>query len=286
VSGAVVSVPRVGRRRLPALSPYAAEFLGTGIMLVVGLSAVSVDFGAGSFVATTVPSALVRRLITGTIFAGGATLVVYSVLGRVSGGHLNPAVTLTFLGLGKIHGRLALGYIAAQTAGAIVAAAAVSLLLGRLATSVSDGATVPGPQGPLAAVVAEALMTFALVEVILEFMRRPALARFTPLAAGILVAFLVTVEAPLSGTSLNPARSLGPALVAGVFTDFWVYLAGPIAGAAAAVAVAGRASAALVPCAKLFHTDEFACHFHACVYEGRGPRPHQEHAAEPQEATS
>jgi aquaporin Z len=280
-----VSIPHVGRRRLPPLSPYAAEFLGTGIMLVVGLSAVSVDFGTGSFVASAVPSALVRRLITGTIFAGGATLVVYSVLGRVSGGHLNPAVTLAFLGLGKLHGRLALGYMAAQTAGAIVAAAAVSLILGRLASSVSDGATVPGPQGPLAALVAEALMTFALVEVIFQFMRRPALARYTPLAAGILVAFLVTVEAPLSGTSLNPARSLGPALVAGIFTDLWVYFAGPIAGAVVAVAVTGRVSPALIPCAKLFHTDEFACHFHTCLYEGRGPRPRQEQSSEPQEAT-
>jgi aquaporin Z len=266
--------------RKPPISPYTAEFLGTGIMLVIGLSAVCADFGTGSSVTGAIPSALLRRLITGTIFAGGAALVVYSILGRISGGHLNPAVTLAFLSLGKIHGRMAAGYVLAQVAGATVAAVATLVVWGNLARSVSDGATVPGPQGPLVALAAETVMTFALVEVILQFMRTPGLAAYTPLAASALVALLVTVEAPVSGTSLNPARSLGPALVAGVFTDLWIYFVGPVAGALAAVALAGRLRANLVPCAKLFHTDDFECHLRDCIYRARRelPIPTDEHA--------
>jgi aquaporin Z len=137
-------------------------------------------------------------------------------------------------------------------------------------------------------------MTFALVSLVLQFMRRPRLARLTPLAVAVLIAALVTVEAPVSGTSLNPARSFGPALVAGVFTDIWVYLVGPIAGALAAVSLAGWLNAAFVPCAKLFHTDEFACHFHDCLYQGRhhgpanlgAPEPLEPPGRTPQEATT
>jgi len=269
-----VSGPKhaTAQMRRPPISPYLAEFLGTAILLVVGLSAVSVDFGAGSPVAAAIPSAVLRRLITGTVFAGGGAVVVYSVLGRISGGHLNPAVTLAFLRLGKIKSHLAVGYVFAQVAGAFAGALAVRLMWGALAGSVDDGATVPGPQGPLVALIAEALMTFALVSLVLQFMRSPSLAPYTPLAVSVLVAALVTLEAPISGTSLNPARTLGPALVAGVFTDIWVYVVGPLAGALAAVVAADRVDAAFVPCAKLFHTDEFACHFHDCVYQGRHQR--------------
>jgi aquaporin Z len=140
--------------RKPPISPYLAELLGTAILLVVGLSAVSLDFGSSSPVRTAVPSATLRRLITGTVFAGGGAAVVYSILGRISGGHLNPAVTLAFLRLGKIKPRLATGYVVAQAGGAILGAVAVRLLWGDLARSVDDGATVPGAQGALVAVVA------------------------------------------------------------------------------------------------------------------------------------
>jgi aquaporin Z len=185
------------------------------------------------------------------------------------------------LRLGKIAPRMATGYVVAQFGGAILGAIAVRLLWGALAESVNDGATVPGPDGAIVAVVAEAAMTFVLVSVVLQFMRHPAVVRYTPLAASLLVAFFVTVEAPISGTSLNPARTLGPGLVAGVFTDLWVYFAGPVAGAIAAVSLADGVNAAFVPCAKLFHTDEFACHFHDCVYQGRHRGPANLGAPEP-----
>lgn len=255
------------------MSPYLAEFLGVTILLAVGLSAVTVDFAAASPVPAWIPSAPVRRLITGSIFAGTGTFMVYSALGRISGAHLNPAMTLAFLRLGKLAPRTAAGYVAAQVAGAIAGAGLVRLAWGGLATSVNVGATVPGPDGPLAALAAEAALTFMLVSVVLRLMKDPRVARYTGVAAGLLVAALVTLEAPISGTSLNPARSIGPALVAGTFTDLWVYLVAPLAGALAAAWVSLRLGGSAVPCAKLYHTEEFACHFADCAYQARSGVP-------------
>jgi aquaporin Z len=274
----------------PPISPYLAEFIGVMILLGVGLTAVTIDFATASPVPGWIPDPLLRRLITGSIFAGTGTLVVYSVLGRISGAHLNPAMTLAFLRAGKVRPRTAAGYVLAQVAGALAGAALVRLAWGGLATSVDVGATRPGTSGSVVAFVAEAIMTFLLVTLVMRMVGTPRLARYTGLAAGVLVAFLVTVEAPISGTSLNPARSLGPAIVAGVYADLWVYLIAPIAGALAAVWVSMRTDRP-VPCAKLYHTDEFDCHFAACAYRARARVPIiDRHAGrpdpQPQEAAS
>ena len=101
---------------------YLAEFAGTGLMLLIGLSAISVNFGEGSPVKDWLPNPHLRRLLTGIIFAGGATIIVYSLLGKRSGAHLNPAVTLAFFLLGKVGRRDAVAYVVAQVAAALVAA--------------------------------------------------------------------------------------------------------------------------------------------------------------------
>lgn len=274
----------------PSLWPYLAEFVGVMILLSVGLSAVTIDFAAGSPVPGWIPDPLVRRLLTGAIFAGTGTLIVYSVLGRISGGHLNPAMTLAFLRAGKVRPGTAAGYMLAQVGGALAGAALVRLAWGDLATSVGVGATTPGASGPLVAFVAEVVMTFLLVTLVLRMVGDPRLARYTGVAAGVLVTFLVTVVAPISGTSLNPARSLGPAVVAGVYTDLWLYLVAPVVGALAAVWLLMRA-ARPIPCAKLYHTDDFACHFPDCAYRAlTGVPSHDRPASRPephcQEATS
>ena len=127
----------------------------------------------------------------------------------------------------------------------------------------------------MASSAVEAGITFLLVSLILFFVDRPNLMRFTPAAAGTLVAFLVFVEAPLSGTSLNPARSLGPAVVAGDYRGLWAYFVGPIAGALLAAAVYRRRHAT-VRCGKLIHDARYACRFIDCRYtpqERRLPRP-------------
>jgi aquaporin Z len=250
---------------MPRNREYFAEFIGTTLLLLIGLSAVCADFATRSPVVTAVPDPALRRLLTGAIFAGTATAIVYSPLGRRSGGHLNPAVTLAFLRLGKITGRSAAIYIAAQVAGALAGAALVLAIWRGWAVSVHVGATMPGSGGVAAALAAEIAVTFLLVTLILTFVNRPRLMRFTAAAAGALVTFFVFVEAPVSGTSLNPARTLGPAIVGGSYQGLWVYLLGPPAGAAIAALVFQRRHAT-VACGKLFHTDAIACRFLDCQY--------------------
>ena len=244
---------------------FAAEFAGTALLLVIGLSAVVLDFAQGSPVPGWIPDGNLRRLLTGIVFAGGATLIVYSPLGKRSGGHINPAVTLGFLRLGKITRRSAAGYVAAQFLGALAGAAIVQLVWRRLATQVDLGATIPGRGGWMASLIAEAAITFLLMTLILRFVDDPRLMPFTPAAAGALVAFLVFAEAPVSGTSLNPARSLGPAVVSGDYRDLWLYLLAPPLGALLAAATYRRRRRT-VRCGKLVHDDAYQCRFLDCQY--------------------
>jgi aquaporin Z len=250
---------------------YVAEFVGTALLLLVGLSAVCADFSTRSPVVSAIPDSNLRRLITGIIFAGTGTAIVYSRLGKRSGGHINPAVTLAFLRLGKISPRSAAIYIAVQTAGALTGAALVLAIWGSWAMSVNIGATVPKDGGVAAAVAAEVGVTFLLVSLILNFVDRPRLMPFTAAGAGALVAFFVFVEAPVSGTSLNPARTLGPAVVGGTFTDVWIYLVAPPLGALAA-ALLYRHRRSSVACGKLLHSDTVKCRFLDCQYTPPGQR--------------
>ena len=227
------------------------------------MSAVCLDFGPHSLVAAHVPSVSLRLLLTGLLFAGTGTLVVVSPLGRLSGGHLNPVVTLAFRITGHVHPRDLFGYIAAQCVGAVVGAAIARVVWGQIAVSVHDGATAPAASiAPLAAVGIEALMTAILIMTILFFLSRRALAPWTPLAVWILVAVLVWQGAHYTGTSLNPARSLGPALIAGSLSTYWIYVVGPLAGGIAA-AVAVRTFRMRPLTAKLCHDASYPSTF-AC----------------------
>jgi aquaporin Z len=126
--------------------------------------------------------------------------------------------------------------------------------------------TVPGHGGVLAAFAAELGCTFLLVLLILTFVDRPRLLPWTAAAAGLLVATLVFVEAPVSGTSLNPARTIAPALVATVGTGLWLYLVAPPVGALGAVTLRRRLGRPTIACGKLVHPDDVPCHFLDCQY--------------------
>lgn len=218
-------------------TPYqvmVAEFVGTAVLLLVGLSFVIVDIAPASIVAAWLPEAWVRRAVTGLLFGATGGLLAVSPVGRVSGAHINPVVTLAFWWRGTLERRHVLPYVGAQLLGA-VAGTAPLLLWGRLGASVRYGATTPGPWGAWAAVGGEAVTTFALVAGLLVFTGHPRLRPFTPLYMPPLYALMVALEAPVSGTSTNPARSLGPAVVAWHWLGGWVYLVGPLAGAALAV---------------------------------------------------
>jgi aquaporin Z len=215
---------------------WLCEALGTMLLLVGGLSAVCLDFGRGSWVAEHIPSTSLRLLITGALFAATGSFVAISPIGRRSGAHLNPAVTLAFRITGHVHPHDLAGYWVAQFVGALVGAGLTRLLWGGVARSVGFGITHPGHDLSAAGALGlEFLMTAILLTVILAFVSSRALMHWTPLATWVVVTVLVWQVAPYTGTSLNPARSAGPSLLAGDIRDLWVYLAGPLL---AAVAVA------------------------------------------------
>jgi aquaporin Z len=248
-----------------------AEFAGTALLVAVGVSIVIVDFGSGSPIVTALPGAGLRRLLTGFGFGTVGALVAVSPIGRASGAHINPVVTLAFWLKGALRGRLTLAYIVAQLAGAVVGALPL-LLWGRVGASVRFGATVPGSGwSPTAALAGEVVTTFALILGLFLFLGHRRLRPFTPLLFPFLYAIMVYLEAPISGTSTNPARSLGPAVIANLWHGWWVYWAGPLGGA-----VLGAATHTFtwvrrfeVEVAKLYHFE----HDPHGVFHKAGPRP-------------
>jgi aquaporin Z len=211
---------------------WLCEAAGTMLLLIGGLSAVCLDFGRGAWIATHVPSSSLRLLITGALFAATGSLVAVSPIGRRSGAHLNPAVTLAFRITGHVHPHDLAGYWAAQLIGALAGAGVVGVLWRGTAPSVHFGVTHPGAGvSDPAAVGIEALMTAVLLCVILVFVSSRRLMHWTPLATWVAVTLLVWQGAPDTGTSLNPARSTGPAIVALDFRDLWVYFVGPLLAA-------------------------------------------------------
>jgi aquaporin Z len=216
---------------------FLAEFIGTGALIGVGLSCVILMFAKSSPVVSIIPDFGLRRLITGFLFGSTGGLIAVSRVGRLSGAHINPAVTLGFWILNKLDSRHALGYIVAQCAGGVVGAVPL-LLWGAMGVSVDYGATAPGPgYGVVLAMVGEIVTTFALVIGLLVFIGHKRLKAFTPLLFPFLYAIMVYLEAPVSGTSTNPARSLGPAVISGVWHGWWIYFAGPAIGAWIAVMI-------------------------------------------------
>jgi aquaporin Z len=226
-----------GRRPRVPWQVLASEFAGTALLVGVGLSVVILDFGRGSPVAEMLPGDGTRRLLTGFLFGTTGGLIAVSPVGRESGAHINPAVTLGFVLMGKMRPALAAGYVAAQLLGAVAGALPLALW-GQMGSSVQLGATVPGPgYGAWAALAGETATTFALVAGLFLFVRHRGIRAFTPALFPFLYAIMVFLEAPVSGTSTNPARSLGPAVASGDWSGWWVYWLGPALGTALAVAV-------------------------------------------------
>lgn len=234
---------------------WYAELAGTALLVGVGCSLVILNFGAGSPVPALLPGLAARRAVTGFLFGGVGALIALSPVGKVSGAHINPAVTLAFWLERRMRGVVALGYVMAQLAGAVLGALALRLW-GPMGASVAFGATLPGAGGEWMALLGEAGASFLLVAGLLVFVGHRRLRAFTPALFPPLYALLVWLEAPLSGTSTNPARSLGPGLVAGNLHGWWIYWLGPLAGTVVAVALRRSlpwARSLEIRVAKVFH---------------------------------
>jgi aquaporin Z len=246
---------------------YLMEAAGLGIFMLSAGGFAIVLFHPASPVALALAEPLGRRLVMGCAMGLTAVCLIYSPWGQQSGAHFNPAVTLTFLRLGKIAAPDAFFYVIAQIAGGVGGILTVALAArGLLANpAVNYVVTVPGAAGPRAAFAAELAMSLALMSVVLAVSSAPRIARYTGVFAGMLVATYITVEAPISGMSMNPARSLASAVAADLWTAFWIYVTAPLIGMLLAAELRLRLWPRPVRCAKLHHDNRRRCIFR-CGY--------------------
>jgi aquaporin Z len=209
-----------------------------------------------------IPGVMWRSVAGGIAMGLTAIALIHSSWGKRSGAHMNPAVTLTFLRLGKIRPWDALFFVLAQVLGGTAGVMLVAALFGHAFTDppVSYAATLPGPQGPGVAFFAELAISAFLMLVLLSLSSSGRFARFTGIAAGCLVATYIAFESPLSGMSMNPARSFASAAPGMQWQHFWIYLTAPVlgmlAGAQFFLTLTGARRAL---CAKLLHPLDVRC---------------------------
>jgi aquaporin Z len=202
--------------------------------------------------ARILPSEGTRRLITGFLFGTTGALIALSPVGTESGAHINPIVTLGFWLMGKLDSRIALSYVLAQLAGATVGCLPL-LAWGAMGRSVAFGATLPGEgYAPRTVLMGEVITTFVMVTGLCLCLGYRRIRPFTPAMFPPLYSVMVYLEAPLSGTGTNPARSLGPAIISGAWEGWWIYWVGPVIGTLAAI-LACSFLAKRIEVAKLYH---------------------------------
>ncbi|MBI4003119.1 MAG: aquaporin [Nitrospira defluvii] len=214
------------------------------------------------------PDSMVRRVLIGLAMGLTAIGLIYSPWGKRSGAHVNPAVTLTFYRLGKIEGIDACCYVVAQFIGGALGLWLASMAIGMAVQhpTVNYVVTTPGPDGSAVAFAAEALISFGLMLVVLILSNQTRLNAWTGFFAGALVATYIAIESPLSGMSMNPARSFASALPAHLWTAFWIYLTAPLIGMLLAAECYVRINGMhRVLCAKLHHHNNTRCIFR-CGY--------------------
>ncbi|MCI0433703.1 MAG: aquaporin [Gemmatimonadetes bacterium] len=253
---------------------YLIEAAGLAFFMVsAGLFSVLI-FSPASPLAAWMADPLLRRLAMGLAMGATAIAIVYSPWGMRSGAHLNPAFTFVFWRLGKIETHDAVMYGIAQFAGGVAGVLLVAVLLGApfAEPPVLYAATLPGPGGPITAWIAEILIAFAQMTAVLVATNTRRLHRYTGVITAVLLAAWITFESPVSGTSLNPARTFGSALPAGLWDTLWIYLTAPLAGMMlASAAYRGVRRAPAIRCAKMHHANHQRCIFR-CGYAAAGCR--------------
>ena len=208
---------------------FASEAAGTALLLFFGLSIVIFNWGEGSVVAKMIPSEFIRTILTGFMFGCVGCLVSLSFVGRISGAHINPAVSIAFWLRGKMKTNAMIGYVVGQMIGAAVGCFPLLFIWGEQGRSIQYGITLPGSTTGHA-FVSEILATACLIFYLYIFIGRKKLRNYTPFGIPILYSFLNNFFAAPSGDSTNPARSFGPAVITGNFSFYWLYWAAPIIG--------------------------------------------------------
>ncbi len=259
------------RRHYPE---YLMEAVGLGCFMVSASVVTAILEHPVSPIYQAIPDPLVRRFMIGVGMGLTAIALIYSPWGKQSGAHLNPAVTLTFFRLGKVKLVDAGFYILAQFIGGLLGILLAARVLGAVIAHVSVNyvVTTPGRGGAGVAFLAEWIISFGIMMTILMVSNTPRFARWTGLFAGGLITLYITVEAPLSGMSMNPARTFASAIAANHWTAIWVYFVAPLAGMlfASQVFVQWKGQEA-VCCAKLHHHNHQRCIFR-CGYQSNPVR--------------
>jgi aquaporin Z len=221
----------------------AAEFIGTAVLVIIAVGTATENFGFKLFGSSTAAGVVTTALAFGLVLIG----LVYAI-GHISGCHVNPAVTMGFIVAGRMKVAEGIGYMVAQTAGAIAGA----LVLWGIFSGVpgysrsGQGLGTDGyglysltHLGQSSAFITEVVLTFVFVMVVLFATHSAAIKGAAGLAIGMALVAVHLVGIPLTGTSVNPARSLGPALIVGghALSQVWLFIVAPLVGAIVAAAV-------------------------------------------------
>jgi aquaporin Z len=249
---------------------YTYEAIELALFMISACAFTIFLFDPSSPAFRVLPNAIVRRALMAVAMGITGLLIIHSPMGKRSGAHFNPVITLTYLRLGKIGLCDALFYIGFQFAGGILGVGAAATIFGNSLSrpAVNYAVTVPGHYGTLGAFLAESFMAIVLMAVVLLLSNSARLAMYVSYSVGLLIALYTFVFAPISGFSINPARTTGSAIFAGVWTGGWLYFVAPVLGMFCAAEIYTRLSGkASVRCAKLHLDPEFPCPF-LCNFPG------------------
>lgn len=213
----------------------------------------------------SLPDPFIRTCLMGVAMGITATLIIYSPMGKLSGAHMNPALTVAFMSLGKIDWRDTIYYSLFQCLGGLVAVYFMALLLGNgfIDQPVNYVATLPF-KGEKAAFQVEIIIAFLMMTMVLVTSNHSGLSRYTGVIAGIFVMSFVIISGPISGFSMNPARTIASAIPSHMFDSFWIYMAAPFIGMMTATGTYGFFKGRVI-CCKMHHSPGYTCIFH-CGY--------------------
>jgi aquaporin Z len=251
-------------------SLYIYEAIELALFMISACAFTLVLFDPSSPAFRLFPSAFVRRTLMAIAMGLTAILIIHSPMGKRSGAHFNPVITLTYLRLGKIGLCDAVFYVVFQFIGGICGVAIATAVFGNSLSkpAVEYAVTVPGKYGIVAAFFAELFMAIVLMGVVLLLSNTARLAIYASYSVGILIALYTFFFAPISGFSINPARTTGSALFAGIWTAGWLYFVAPLMGMLSAAEVYTRLGVnASVLCAKLHPDPALPCPF-LCSFPG------------------
>jgi aquaporin Z len=243
---------------------YGMEFVEMGVYLFSTCTFATLLQHPASPLRQYLANGLVRRACFGLSIGATIAALVLTPWGKQSGGHLNPAITFAFYRLGKVQFWDAIFYGVAQYAGATVGVVlATLLLLGAPAhPTIRYAATLPGRYGLGTAFFAEVAISCALMLTVLYATNHESLSRYTPYFVGALYVIFITLETPLSGMSMNPARTFGSAFRGRYWHALWIYFFAPTIGMLLAAEIFLRGRGGVGPyCAKLHHANDNRCIF-------------------------